>query len=115
MQILNTRTPELDPNDISGSFREITRYLTATMEAIDFNLAKNNRNILSSGGSASGLQTQIDLIRADIVLLNNALNGISNQLNTITRDLSALQSKISEIESGISDLDARVSALEESP
>ena len=101
MQILvDNRPPELDPGDVGKSFREITRYLTSTMEAIDFNLAKNRRSMIVSSGSAAGMQEQLDQLRAAIVVLTNGVNSI------IKRD-------ISEINEKLTDLEARVTALEQ--
>lgn len=106
MQILNNRPPELDPNDIVKSFREISRYLTSAMETIDFNLAKNRRNIIESDSSSAGLQNQIDMLKADVNLLENGLNSVKNQLNSISGNISSIDSTLKSLEE-------RVTALEE--
>lgn len=120
MQILvDNRPPELDPGDVGKSFREITRYLTSTMEAIDFNLAKNRRSIISSDGSASGMQKQIDQLGAAIVVLTNGVNSISNQMGTMqagmveTRnDISSMQTGMTELSSSLTKLDEALTALD---
>lgn len=121
MQILvDNRPPELDPGDVGKSFREITRYLTSTMEAIDFNLAKNRRSMIVSSGSAAGMQEQLDQLRASIVVLTNGVNSISNQigsinssLSSVKNDVASIKSDISEINEKLTDLEDRVTALEQ--
>lgn len=113
MQILNNRPPELNPNDVEKSFREITRYLTSTMEAIDFNLAKNRRNIMASDSSSAGLQSQLDQIKSDTVLLENGLNAANNQLNSISENISSIDLTLKDLAEKVSSLEKRVSVLEE--
>ena len=121
MQILvDNRPPELDPSDVGQSFREITRYLTSTMETIDFNLAKNRRSMIVSSGSAAGMQEQLDQIRAAIVVLTNSVNSISNQIGSmdsslsgVNNDVASIKRDISEINEKLTDLEARVTALEQ--
>lgn len=121
MQILvDNRPPELDPSDVGKSFREITRYLTSTMEAIDFNLAKNRRSMIVSSGSAAGMQEQIDQLSAAIVVLTNGVNSISNQIGSINsslasvkNDVASIKSDISEVNGKLTDLENRVTALEQ--
>lgn len=112
MQILNNRPPELNPDDIQKSFREITRYLTSSMETIDFNLAKNRRNIMESDSSSAGLQDQIYTLRSDVILLQNGLNSVSNQLNSISGTVTSIDSTLKNLEIKIEDLEKRVTDLE---
>lgn len=112
MQILvDNRPPDLDPANVGKSFQELTRYLTLTMEAIDFNLAKNRRSIVQSGGSTAGMQQQIDEIRAAIVLLTNSINGIDNQMGSINSRLSDINHEISSIKTDISSINEEMSAI----
>lgn len=112
MQILvDNRPPELDPGDVGKSFREITRYLTSTMETIDFNLAKNRRSIMVSGGSTAGMQQQIDELRAAVVILTNSINGINNQIGTISSGLSDIKKDISAIQSSMTSINGEISSI----
>lgn len=105
MDVLKTPPPELNPNDISTSFRRITDYLYKVMEDIDFTLGKNRKQINEADGSAEGLQNQINGVRGDLVLLSNAVVSMQNRLNT-------LSDKVGQIEGTLESFDQRISALE---
>lgn len=119
MDVLNTKPPELNPEDVSASFQRITDYLYKTMETIDFTLSKNRKQISEADGSASGLQEQINGVRGDLVLLSSALVSVQNRLNTLTGrvnsaegDISAIQESIGTINGTLEDFEKRISALE---
>lgn len=113
MQILvDNRPPELDPSDVGKSFQEITRYLTSTMEAIDFNLAKNRRSMIASDGSAAGMQEQLDQLRASIVVLTNGVNSISNQIGSMDSSLSGVKNDVASIKRDISEINEKLTGLE---
>lgn len=114
MQILvDNRPPELDPGDVGKSFQEITRYLTSTMETIDFNLAKNRRSIMVSGGSTAGMQMQIDDLRAAIVVLTNGINGINNQIGTINNGLADIKKNISSLQTSMTSINSEIGSIKE--
>lgn len=112
MEILSTKPPELNSNDVAGSFQRITDYLYKTMEDIDFTLSKNRKEIVQSDSSATGLQEQIDGVRGDMVLLSNAFISLQNRVNTLTQRVDGIDEAITTINGEITDLDGRVSALE---
>lgn len=105
MDVLKTPPPELNPNDISASFRRITDYLYKVMEDIDFTLGKNRKQIIETDGSTDGLKDQINGVRGDMVLLSNAVVSMQNRLNT-------LGDKVGQIEGTLESFDQRISALE---
>lgn len=105
MDILSTKPPELNPDDVSSSFQSITDYLYKTMETIDFTLSKNRKQIGEADGSASGLQNQINGVRGDLVLISNAVVSLQNRLNTLT-------GRVDAIDNTIEDFEKRISALE---
>lgn len=112
MDVLKTPPPELNPNDISASFRRITDYLYKTMEDIDFTLSKNRKQISDSDGSTEGLQAQINGVRGDLVLLSNAVVSLQNRLNTLTGRVDGIDGDISGIKNTLQDFEKRISALE---
>lgn len=112
MDILSTKPPELNPNDVSGSFQRITDYLYKTMEDIDFTLSKNRKQISNADSSAEGLQAQIDGVRGDIVLLSNAVVSIQNRLNSLTERVDELTGDITAINGTLEEYDQRISKLE---
>ena len=91
MEILSTRPPELNPDDVAKSFQMITEYLFKTMESIDFTLAKNRREISETDTSSSGLAEQISGVRGDIVLLSGAVVSLQNRLNTLTEKVNGIR------------------------
>ena len=112
MDILSTKPPELNPDDVAASFKDITDYLYKTMETIDFTLSKNRKEIVEADGSASGLQEQINGVRGDIVLLSSAVVSLQNRLNTLTGRVDGIDESISTINSTLEDFEKRISALE---
>lgn len=112
MDILSTKPPELNPDDVASSFKEITDYLYKTMETIDFTLSKNRKEIGEADGSASGLQEQINGVRGDLVLLSNAVVSVQNRLNTLTGRVDGIDKSISTINTTLEDFEKRISALE---
>lgn len=119
MEILSTRPPELNPDDVAKSFQMITEYLFKTMESIDFTLAKNRREISETDTSSSGLAEQISGVRSDIVLLSGAVVSLQNRLNTLTEKVNGIEEtvgnisgNISTINSTIEEFERRISALE---
>lgn len=129
MYVLRKNPPELDPTDVATSFREITRYLTSTMEDIDFNLNKNIREIGETDSSNTGLQEQINKLRAAVFLLTNSFAGLSNQIDAVKEDVKTISQDIASIDGDIQgikgdiqtinrslvSLDGRVTALEQKP
>lgn len=98
MQVLNINTPELDSGDVDRSFKSLMRYLSSTMEDIDFNLAKSQREIIETDSSNAGLQLQINELRAAVFLLSNSFAGLSNQIDTINEKLVDLDKRVTALE-----------------
>lgn len=112
MDILSTKPPELNPDNVAASFQKITDYLYKTMETIDFTLSKNRKEIGEADGSASGLQEQINGVRGDLVLLSGAVVSLQNRLNTLTGRVDSIEESISTINITLEDFETRISALE---
>ena len=80
MDYLNTKAPQLDPNDIPKSFTELSRYLNNAMELIDFYLNNYSR-------IANTTQKQIDSsINTVRVAMSDGLEAAHDSIIAVMND-----------------------------